>query len=452
MCNHDGRKRNALRRAHLAGALLAGLGLALVSNVQGQRSVVGADVVANVALSGPTEGQTEQLGQAGMKINVDGSVVVHGRKFLSWAHFLNSDFARVNGLPSRCGTVAPSVAEKEQAGGSDGGSAADCTYTFTNPADVYDPSIARYRIPVVVHVIHSLSGEGYLSPEQVHSQIDILNEDFLALPGTNGGPGTDISVEFFLADVDPQGNPTTGITYTANDVYFLDAGPYYDELAWDPHRYLNIYTNIPMGAGGLILGYVAFFPQDGPVGSNEDRVVILYTSFGRNSPNPPYHQGRTATHEVGHYLGLFHTFQDGCGVATAPGCYSSADRICDTNPDADSHGGCPTTATSCGGYLVPARNYMEYTDDLCMNNFTPEQSRRIRCTLEHWRPLVYHIPQDVCPADIAGNDGVVNVSDLLAVINAWGPCSGACPADITGDGQVNVSDLLAVINNWGPCP
>lgn len=58
----------------------------------------------------------------------------------------------------------------------------------------------------------------------------------------------------------------------------------------------------------------------------------------------------------------------------------------------------------------------------------------------------------LCPADITG-DGTVNVSDLLAVINAWGPCpkGGVCPADITGDGTVNVSDLLAVINAWGPC-
>jgi hypothetical protein len=409
-------------------------------------------LLATVGIARPGNAfEREGLSDRRMAINADGSVIVQGRPFASWAEFLASDFAKANGLPSRCGMIAT----RKNIDGADEmrgeGTASDCTYNFTNPAPVYDPSVARYRIPVVVHVLYSITGQGYVEPERVQSQIDVLNEDFRAMLGTPGEGGADVQVEFYLATTDPAGNPSTGITYTQNELYFLDQLPYYDELAWDPNRYLNIYTNLPMGAGGAILGYVAFFPQDGPTGSNEDRVVILHSSFGRNSPNPPYDQGRTATHEVGHYLGLFHTFQDGCGVAAAPGCYSSGDRVCDTEPDSASHGGCPTGSTSCG-FPVPIRNYMEYTDDTCMNNFTPEQARRIRCTLLNWRPLLYEIVSEPvpCPADV-NLDRQVNVADLLAVIASWGTCPSPCPADVNDDESVNVADLLSVIGAWGPC-
>lgn len=385
------------------------------------------------------------------KLNPDGTVAVNGLTFKSWDEYLQSDFYRQN--VQRCGTIAPPALDD---GGVGGGGQQDCPYASNNPAAIYDPSVARYRIPVVVHVMYSLSGQGYVPPEMVHSQIDVLNEDFQAMAGTPGFGGTNVQYEFYLATTDPDGNPTTGITYTQNDAYFLDQGFYYDELAWDPHNYLNIYTCLPDGAGGLILGYVAFFPSNGPTGSNSDRVVILHSSFGRNSPNPPYDQGRTATHEVGHYFGLFHTFQGGCGTASEPGCHETGDLICDTEPDSASHGGCPTSSMSCG-YPVPARNYMEYTDDTCMNNFTPQQARRARCTLEHWRPSLGELVDESCFADIAppGGDGNRNVQDLLAVIAAWGPCTGQCPADLApslGDGAVNVQDLLAVIAAWGPCP
>jgi hypothetical protein len=91
------------------------------------------------------------------------------------------------------------------------------------------------------------------------------------------------------------------------------------------------------------------------------------------------------THEVGHYVGLYHTFEGGCSADAAPGCYSEGDRICDTAPESASNGGCPIGAASCG-LPEPFRNYMDYTDDACMNNFTFEQTRRVRCTVQHYRP------------------------------------------------------------------
>ena len=254
----------------------------------------------------------------------------------------------------------------------------DCSYTSTTIRPEYDPGVI-YNIPVVVHVIQKTSGTGYISPAMVQSQIDILNEDFLALPGTNGSPGTDAQLQFALATVDPSGNPTTGITYSTNNTWFNDGGGYWNSLAWDTNNYLNIYTNSASGA----VGYVPDLPQGGIVGTNADRVVVLWSSFGRNAPiGHPFNQGRTTTHELGHYFGLYHTFDGGCGGGN---CYTSADRICDTNAESAWTNGCPGNKTSCGS-PDPIHNYMDYSNDTCMWEFTPEQVNRIRCTLENWRP------------------------------------------------------------------
>jgi hypothetical protein len=137
-----------------------------------------------------------------------------------------------------------------------------------------------------------------------------------------------------------------------------------------------------------------FLPADGGgsgIGNNNDRVVVLWSAFGRNSPLPPFHQGRTATHEVGHYFGLEHTFNGGCSTATPPGCYTSGDLICDTNSESSPVFGCPSSPSSCST-PDPFHNYMDYSDDTCMEEFTPEQSRRVRCTLEHWRTDLRNVP------------------------------------------------------------
>jgi hypothetical protein len=218
----------------------------------------------------------------------------------------------------------------------------------------------------------------------VQSQIQVLNEDFRALAGTAGAGGVDTRIEFFLATTDPNGNPTTGIMRYTNNSWFNDMGSYWNTIAWNTQRYLNIYTNNP--AGGSTLGYVPDLPQGGTVlNSAADRVVILHSAFGRPATGgPPYNLGRSCTHEVGHYLGLFHTFEGGCGTAA---CYGSGDRICDTNPEASPRFGCPTSASSCGS-PDPYHNYMDYADDGCMTGFTQEQARRMRCTLQYYRPLL----------------------------------------------------------------
>ncbi len=262
---------------------------------------------------------------------------------------------------------------------------ADCTMGSTNPDPIYDPG-PIYEIPVVVHIITADDGvTGDLTDQMVQSQIDVLNEDYLAIAGTAGGDGTYIGLRWVLATEDPDGNPTTGITRTANSNWFNDNDEqgFKSTLMWDPNRYLNFYTN-----NTQYLGY-SWFPQWG-VGGWNDGIVIYYRAFGRPTSFPPYHLGRTATHEVGHWVGLFHPFEGGCGNPALPYCYTTADRICDTEPDATSHFYC-TPGTSCGSYPIPIENYMEYTDDACMTRFTVEQMRRVRCSLSSYRPNVYTV-------------------------------------------------------------
>jgi len=312
----------------------------------------------------------------------DGKVIVRGEAYDSWTDYFESDaFHAVQG---RCHTIIPDSFENLAFLG---GSGSDCTFSSTNPSANYDPSVVKYRIPVVVHVIRANNGTtGNISTSMVQSQIDVLNEDFNALPGSLGEPGTDVQIEFQLAQTDPSGNPTNGITYSNNTTWYNDGGNYWNSLAWDPDRYLNIYTN---SAGGA-LGYVPGLPQTGVAGATSDRVVVLWSSFGRNSPGAPYNLGRTATHEVGHYLGLFHVFDNGCG--TTGGCLSSGDRICDTVRQSSPTFSC-FSSNSCGNGNN-RRNYMDYSDDACMWEFTPEQARRMRCTLEHYRPQLWEFASD----------------------------------------------------------
>jgi hypothetical protein len=309
----------------------------------------------------------------------------------------------------------------------------DCSYNSTTIKPEYAPSVVTYTIPVVVHVIQRTSGStGYISPAKVQTQIDILNEDFLAIAGTNGANGTDARIQFELATVDPNGAPTTGITYSQNNTWYNDGGSYWNQLAWDTNRYLNIYTNSASGA----LGYVPDLPQGGSiVGSSADRVVCLWNAFGRNAPiGAPYNQGRTVTHEVGHYLGLFHTFDGGCGGGN---CYTSGDRICDTNAESSPTFGCPGSKVSCGNQ-DPKDNYMDYSDDLCMRKFTAEQVNRMRCTLENWRPNLARVESS--GGAFCFGDGSGTLCPCLQFGNSDEGCpnTGGNGAILTGSGATSV--------------
>ena len=302
---------------------------------------------------------------------------------------------------NRCGTLqretlAPGVSVDPS----------DCGYWTNSPQSEYEPTFF-YDIPVVFHVIQDSSGNGFLSEATIQDQIDVLNEDFQAIAGSPGAPGTNGKIRFHLANSDPEGNPTNGITYTTNDTWYMDSGNYWDPRAWDTNRYYNIYTNVIP----CCYGYVADFPQTGIVGTNEDRVVLWWEAVGKEPTSGwPGNMGRTATHETGHYLGLYHTFDSGCGSSTD--CYGTGDLICDTNQERRPSYGCPTSKTSCGSE-DPFHNYMDYTDDLCLWEFTPEQVNRMRCVLENWRPDVWesHAPTLSVTNLLAGQFADVLVTD-----------------------------------------
>jgi len=318
--------------------------------------------------------------------SADGTVSLAGLTFDSWDEAFNSEDFRA--AEARCATPDRET-RVALYGIPEGGDPGDCTASSTNPDPAYAPN-AIYEIPVVVHILMNDDGSlGDFSDAEVQTQIDILNEDFLALTGTNAENGNYGAIQFALATVDPGGSPTTGITRTQNTSWFNDSGTYYNTLAWDPNRYMNIYTNQASGN----LGYVPFLPADAGgtlVGGSNDRVVILYTTFGRNAPFAPFNLGRTGTHEVGHYLGLEHTFSGGCGSSGTPGCYGDGDLVCDTNPEASPTFNCPASRTSCS-LPSPFDNYMDYSDDICMEQFTPEQVLRMRCSMEYYRPNLYTV-------------------------------------------------------------
>lgn len=305
----------------------------------------------------------------------DGSVRVGSQTFASASEYVQSEAFRARG---RCDAEAPEMTEQLALV-----APTDCASnrTVINP-DYNDDRVLV--IQVVFHVIKRTDGVGDISPALLKSQIDVLNEDFNALANTPGAAGSNAKIKFVLARWNPQGQPHPGYQVITNDAWFDDPGsgvqnnPMKAALAWDTQRYLNIYTN---DANGL-LGY-ATFPQQS-AGTVRDGVVVLWNSIGRNSPiGPPYNLGRTTTHEVGHYLGLYHTFQSGCGNSTAP--YTSGDLIGDTMREQSPNYGCEPAQSSCGGGMNPIENYMDYSDDACMTKFTPEQANRARCAIVNFR-------------------------------------------------------------------
>ncbi|MFC4722646.1 M43 family zinc metalloprotease [Geojedonia litorea] len=253
------------------------------------------------------------------------------------------------------------------------------------------------RIPVVVHVIHNGTAVGVganISDAQVLSQIQVLNEDFRKMTGTRGEnshpDGADTNIEFYLAKESPNGCTTSGIErYDLSNISTTWHGPDVPNsntetilkpmTIWDSTRYLNMWTVTLSGSN--LLGYAQF--PGGP--TDTDGVVMGHQYFGSNDApgvnlngSTPFDLGRTTTHEVGHFLGLFHTFQDE-GSCSAPGDF------CDDTPAVlNPNYGCPTTIPdSCPADpgLDMIENYMDYSNDACMNIFTNDQSARMDAAL-----------------------------------------------------------------------
>jgi len=212
-------------------------------------------------------------------------------------------------------------------------------------------------VGVYVHVIVSDetgSLEGDLTPQQVQDQIDRLSAAFENL-------------DFVLE----------GLDYSENNEWFHMTPGSPEELeaktalAVDPTRYLNIYTaGLDDGLGGW-----AYFPTSNP--SVLDGVVILYSTVP-NGGLQGYEEGDICVHEVGHWAGLYHTFQGKCNPLN--------DRVADTPAEKSAASGCPTGRDTCRqSGADPIHNYMDYTNDACRFEFTPGQYTRMNDQLTLYR-------------------------------------------------------------------
>lgn len=240
------------------------------------------------------------------------------------------------------------------------------------------------EIPVVVHVVWN-ADEHNISREQIDSQIEVLNQDFRMLnaditdvPAAFAARAADARIRFALADTDPDGEPTDGVVRVHSDSTDFDSS---DEIKsdaaggsspWPTDRYLNIWVGRLRGG---LLGYAQF--PGGP--ATTDGVVVTTTAFGTTgTATAPFDRGRTATHEVGHWLNLRHIWGD-----DGDGC-SGSDFVADTPNQGGPNYGTPSFPTlSCnnapdGDMFM---NYLDYVDDAAMSMFTHGQVVRMQATL-----------------------------------------------------------------------
>jgi hypothetical protein len=269
-------------------------------------------------------------------------------------------------------------------------------------------------IPVVVHVVFNTAAQN-ISDAQIHSQITILNQDYRKTnsdvsktPSVFAALAGDARIEFQLASTDPNGQPTTGITRTQTSATsFSDDDKVKSAAtggadAWPAANYLNIWV---CQLGGGLLGYAQF--PGGPAAT--DGVVILHSGFGNTgTATAPFNLGRSATHEIGHWLNLRHIWGDDGG-----GC-SGDDFVADTPNCADHNFGKPsfphiTCNNGPNGDLF--MNYMDYTDDDSMFMFSNGQIVRMQACLDGDRSTIGHtksgptlvvadVHPTVAPADV----------------------------------------------------
>lgn len=255
-------------------------------------------------------------------------------------------------------------------------------------------------IPVVVHVIHNgetLGAGTNITYDQVASQIEVLNEDFRRLEGTNGfnedSVGADIEIEFCLATLGPDGRllAEVGIHRVNRNEQGWQAPPYSTNYVnrnikpatiWDPRQYFNIWVT-PLS--NSVLGFAQTPIQSGlpdlfgTSTETTDGVVINTQNFGREgNVTAPFNGGRTTTHEVGHWLGLYHPWGPSNNSTDC-----DIDDYCDDTPTTEEpFYGCQRGVQGCTSRAM-VENYMDYSNDACMNIFTQCQKARMRTVMEN---------------------------------------------------------------------
>jgi Pregnancy-associated plasma protein-A/Secretion system C-terminal sorting domain len=292
---------------------------------------------------------------------------------------------------------------------------------------------AVVTIPVVVHVVYNTNVAAQnISDAQIQSQIDVLNRDYRKLNlDANNTPtvwkplAADTDIQFCLASRTPVGTATNGITRTMTTVTsfkdivstqdideqdYIKNGSKGGYPAWNPQKYLNIWVG---RLDGSTLGY-AYYPSDVVSTPEIDGVVIDYRCFGTTGTAgsggfSKFNMGRTTTHEVGHYFNLIHTWGD--DLIDGNACES--DNVPDTPPCFDANYSCPSFPLNVGTNCVTDANgqmfmnYMDYSDDRCLNLFTLGQAARMQAALNVERSGL--LSSDGClatiPVELIGFEG-----------------------------------------------
>lgn len=267
---------------------------------------------------------------------------------------------------------------------------------------------AVVSLPVVVHIIHNNGAEN-ISNAQVLAGIQHLNEAFANTGYYDPADGVNTQIQFCLAQRDPNNNPTNGITRDVSP-YTVMGGPDYHSddqnvknlNRWNPSCYINIWLvrSIP----GSVAGY-AYLPT--AHGSNLDGIVMEATWFGSSPENSV-----VTIHEMGHYLGLYHTFQGAC---KNDDCTADGDRVCDTPPDQSTGAvGCNTSVNSCSTDALSGfgtdvndlkEDYMDYGNFDCMKVFTQGQADRMNWFIQNVRGSLLQCKSCLtfCPAPVTAS-------------------------------------------------
>ncbi|MEO0789934.1 MAG: M43 family zinc metalloprotease, partial [Bacteroidota bacterium] len=316
-----------------------------------------------------------------------------------------------------------------------------------------------YTLPVVVHIVHD-GGVENLSDAQILQGIQDLNNAFANTGYYDQGTGVNTEIQFCLARRDPDGNTTNGITRDQDAL--TDMVIETDDIAlkdlnrWEPTSYINIWlvrSITSAFAGPGVAGY-AYFPT--AHGQPEDGIVMEANFFGSS-------QGASGViiHEMGHYLGLYHTFQGGCANND---CLADGDRVCDTPPDQSTAAvPCNASPNSCNtdtdsGFATDQPdmfiNYMDYGDFDCYSALTAGQTDRMHFSIENVRQSLLESNGCLDPctinitADFTASATTINAGESVTFTNS---SSNATDYDwqIDGVSFSNDTDPTYQFNNVG---
>ncbi|HSQ59212.1 MAG TPA: M43 family zinc metalloprotease, partial [Acidobacteriota bacterium] len=233
-------------------------------------------------------------------------------------------------------------------------------------------------IPVHFHVIYGRNNEGNIPESWIDDQIAVLNYNYAGRDynGNVVSGAANTGYTFTKASVDRRFN-RQWFGMTPGSKAERDAK---NALVLNPTSALNFYTCKP---GQNLLGW-ATFPWNLAGNPNMDGVVVHFNSLPGGTL-APYNLGGTGSHEVGHWVGLYHTFQGGCGGD----CATTGDLVCDTPAQSTATSGCPAGKNTCAAPGDdPIHNYMDYSSDACYNNFTSGQDARADFMMATYRPVI----------------------------------------------------------------